>query len=48
MVEALYSYLLQHKSLSIPGLGTIFIERVPAQSDFVNKQLTASIISFSF
>jgi len=48
MIEALYSYLLQHKSLSIPGLGTIFIERVPAQSDFVNKQLLPPSYHFRF
>ena len=48
MNEALYSYLLQHKSLSIPGMGTIFIERVPAQSDFVNKQLLPPSYHFRF
>ncbi|MFM9908997.1 MAG: hypothetical protein ACKVOW_06605 [Chitinophagaceae bacterium] len=48
MNGALYSYLLQHKSLSIPGLGTIFVERVPAQSDFVNKQLLPSSYHFRF
>lgn len=25
--------------MSIPGLGTIYVERIPAQSDFVNRQL---------
>ena len=48
MNAALYSYLLQHKSLSIPGLGTIFIERVPARSDFVNKQLLPPAYHFRF
>jgi len=48
MVAALYSYLLQHQSLSIPGMGTIFIERVPAQSDFVNKQLLPPSYHFRF
>jgi hypothetical protein len=48
MNTALYNYLLQHKSLSIPGLGTIFIERVPAQSDFVNRQILPPSFHFRF
>jgi len=39
MTKALISYLLQHKSLSIPGLGSMYIERIPAQTDFVNKRI---------
>lgn len=39
MIQAVRDYLLQHKSVSIPGLGTIYVERIPAQSDFVNRQL---------
>jgi hypothetical protein len=39
MIAALNSYLHQHKSLSIPGIGTIYIERTPARSDFTNKQI---------
>ncbi|MHA4846211.1 hypothetical protein ACX0G7_18685 [Flavitalea antarctica] len=39
MIPALSSYLHQHKSLSIPGIGTIYIERTPARSDFTNKQI---------
>ena len=48
MNGALYSYLLQHHSLGIPGLGTIFVERVPAQSDFVNRQLLPPSYHFRF
>ena len=48
MSEALYKYLLQNKSLSIPGLGTIFVERVPAQSDFVNRQLLPPSFHYRF
>jgi len=44
----LHSYLLQHKSLSIPGLGAIYVERIPAQSDFVNKQLLPPAYHFRF
>lgn len=48
MNPALYSYLLQNKSLSIPGLGTIYIERVPAQSDFVNRRLLPPSYHYRF
>lgn len=39
MTPALNSYLHQHQSLSIPGIGTIYIERTPARSDFTNRQI---------
>ncbi|NML23348.1 hypothetical protein HHL16_20885 [Pseudoflavitalea sp. G-6-1-2] len=48
MTEVLTSYLLQNKSLSIPGLGTIYIERIPAQTDFVNKQILPPGYHFRF
>lgn len=48
MTEALTSYLLQHKSISIPGLGTVYIERIPAQTDFVNKQILPPAYHFRF
>ncbi len=46
--ESLYSYLLQSRQLPIPGLGTILVERKPAQTDFVNKQLLPPSFSFKF
>ena len=48
MIEALTSYLLQHKSISIPGLGTVYIERIPAQTDFINKQILPPSYHFRF
>lgn len=39
MMDVLKSYLVQHKSINIPGLGTIYLERIPARVDIVNKQL---------
>ena len=48
MVAPLNSYLVQHKSLSIPGLGTIYVERKPAQSDFVNKQIIPPSYHYRF
>jgi hypothetical protein len=35
------SYLFQHKTVSLPGLGRLRIEALPAQSDFVNKAMLA-------
>jgi hypothetical protein len=48
MTETLLSYLLQHKSLSIPGLGSMYIERIPAQTDFVNKRILPPDYHFRF
>ncbi len=48
MVTALNSYLVQHKSLSIPGLGTIYVERKPAQTDFVNRQIIPASYHYRF
>lgn len=48
MTEALTSYLIQHKSISIPGLGTVYIERIPAQTDFINKQIIPPAFHFRF
>jgi hypothetical protein len=48
MVQLVRTYLLQNKSISIPGLGTIYVERIPAQSDFVNHQLLPPSYHFRF
>jgi hypothetical protein len=48
MTETLVSYLLQHKSISIPGLGSMYIERIPAQTDFVNKRILPPDYHFRF
>ncbi|MBA4168672.1 MAG: hypothetical protein H0X41_14195, partial [Chitinophagaceae bacterium] len=37
-----------HKSVSIPGLGTIYVERIPAQSDFINRQLLPPAYHYRF
>jgi hypothetical protein len=39
MYDVLNKYLVQHKSISIPGLGSIVAETIPAVTDFANKQL---------
>lgn len=48
MREELVSYLLQHKSISIPGLGSMYIERLPAQTDFINRQILPPDYKFRF
>lgn len=47
MYPELYHYLLQHRRLSLPGIGTITLERKPAQTDFPNKQIHPPVYSFS-
>ena len=48
MIDVLNSYLVQYNKLSIPGLGTIQLERIPAQSDFINKQLLPPAYRYRF
>ncbi len=48
MTDVLNSYLVQHRSINIPGLGTLYIEAVPARTDFVNKQLLPPFLSYRF
>jgi hypothetical protein len=48
MYEVLNKYLFQHKSISIPGLGSLVAETIPAVSDFANKQLLPVQIKFRF
>jgi hypothetical protein len=45
MYEALYHYFIQHKKLAVPGVGTLLLERKPAVSDFVNKQISPPFYS---
>jgi hypothetical protein len=48
MERLIRTYLLQKSSVSIPGLGTIYIERSPARSDFINRQLLPPSYHFRF
>ncbi len=48
MYEVLNKYLYQHKSISIPGLGSLVAETIPAVSDFANKQLLPVQYKFRF
>jgi hypothetical protein len=48
MFEALNSYLFQHKSISIPGLGTIIMETLPASVDTSTKNILPPLYYFRF
>jgi hypothetical protein len=39
MYEALYQYLIHHKNLPVPGIGTFLLERKPAVSDFPSRMI---------
>ena len=48
MTDVLNSYLLQHHSINIPGLGSIYIQKIPVTTDFVNKQLYPVSFTYRF
>jgi len=48
MFEVLNKYLMQHKSISIPGLGSLVAETIPAVTDFANKQLLPVQLKFRY
>jgi hypothetical protein len=48
MYDVLNRYLVQHKSISIPGLGSLVAEHVPAATDFANKRLLPPQLKYRF
>ena len=46
MRDSLYEFLILHKKLSLPGIGTIGLYYNSAQLDFTNKQFLAPSYSF--
>lgn len=48
MYAELYQYFILHKRLSVPGVGTFFMERKPAENDFLNRQIKAPVHSVAF
>ena len=48
MFEVLNSYLFQHKNISIPGLGTIYLERLPSTADPSDKRILPPMYHFRF
>ncbi|GAO44284.1 hypothetical protein [Flavihumibacter petaseus] len=47
-MDILNQYLFQHRNISIPGMGTLHMDRVPARTDFVNRQLLPPGFAFRF
>jgi hypothetical protein len=48
MFQVLNGYLFQHKNISIPGLGTIYLETQPTNIDMANKNILPPQHSFRF
>jgi len=48
MFKELYQYLVLNNYLSLTGIGTFHIERMPAQMDFPNKAINAPTYSVIF
>lgn len=48
MQKQIASYLFQHKTCPLPGLGTLLITASGAESDFTNKTFTASTSAIRF
>jgi hypothetical protein len=46
--QVLNAYLFQHRSISIPGLGTIYLETFPANVDVADRTLTPPLYRFRF
>lgn len=47
MYQELYRFLLQHKQLPVPGIGTFLLERRPAVIDFPNRKIEPPVYSVS-
>ncbi len=48
MNDVLYRYLTQHHQLSLPGMGTLYLERIPATSDASRGLMLSPRFSFRF
>ena|SRR5882724_10055693 len=48
MFQVLNAYLFQHRSISIPGLGTIYMETFPASADVADRTIHAPLYKFRF
>jgi len=48
MFAVLNAYLFQHRSISIPGLGTIYLETLPAEADVVDRTMLPPVYRFRF
>ena len=48
MWQVLNAYLFQHRSISIPGLGTIYLETMPANVDVADRTMQPPTFQFRF
>jgi hypothetical protein len=48
MFDVLNAYLFQHRSISIPGLGTIYLETLPAAVDVAERTMLPPAYRFRF
>ena len=48
MVQVLNAYLYQHRSLSIPGLGTVYLETFPATVEVADRAILPPVYRFRF
>jgi hypothetical protein len=48
MWQVLNAYLFQHRSISIPGLGTIYLETMPANVDVAERTMQPPAYQFRF
>lgn len=48
MVQVLNAYLFQHRSISIPGLGTIYLETFPASIEVADRTIVPPAYRFRF
>ena len=48
MFTVLNAYLFQHRSISIPGLGTIYLETMPAAVDVADRTMLPPVYQFRF
>ena len=47
MYKELYQYLIQHKELPVPGVGTFLLERKTAVIDFPNKKINPPVYTIA-
>lgn len=47
MYAELYQYLIQHKQLPVPGIGTFLVERIPAAVNFPERKIEPPVYGVS-
>src|ERR1043165_5219168 len=47
MYRDLYEYLILNKQLNVPGIGTFLLERKPAGTDVVHRQISPPVFTIS-